>query len=157
MDWAPVDFLAEVLVCLALWAGLDGAVHRPSLSVAAFHLLNLYPLVWRDVALVIAEMLSIVCEEENGFVDMSVWMQRVRWDIENSHLLEGYLEELLKRNPAAKLLGFFEGVVDSTGPAPVMSWIRDEQQKLVKGSGTFRGFGVRLIGFRNGLMNSCIE
>lgn len=117
----------EVLVGLALWAGLDGAVRRLIRSVAAFHLLNLYPLVWRVVALVIAEMLSIVCGEQNGFVGMFVWMQRVRWNIENSHRLEGYLEELLKRNPAAKLLRFFEGVIDSTGPGPVMSWIRDEQ------------------------------
>lgn len=81
-------------------------------------------------------MLSIVCGEENGSVDMSVWMKRVRWDVENSHRLKGYLEELLKRDPAAKLLGFFEIVVDSTGPRLVISWIRGEQQKLIK---RFRG------------------
>ena len=61
----------------------------------------------------------------------------------------------MKRNPAAKLVGFFEGVVDSAGAGPVMSWIRDEQQKLVKGPGTFGGFSVRLIGFRNRLVDSC--
>lgn len=66
-----------------------------------------------------------------------LWVQRIGWDIENSQGLEGGLEGLLERNLAAKLLGFSEGVVDSVGAGPIMSWIRDEQQKLVKGSGFF--------------------
>lgn len=79
VDRVPVDFLAEVLVGLALWAGLDRAVRRLIRSVAAFHLLNLYPLVWRVVCCTChAGMLSIVCGEENGFVDMYICVDAAR-------------------------------------------------------------------------------
>ncbi|KAJ5382865.1 NRPS-like enzyme [Penicillium concentricum] len=111
VDWVPVDLLAEVLVDLAL-GDLDGDVRGERQSVSVFHPLNLYPEAWGVVAPVVAEMLSLVSGEEIGFVDLSAWVQRVRLDIEIS---EGELEGLLERNPAAKLLGFFEGVVAETG------------------------------------------
>lgn len=46
-------------------------MRRLSQPVAVFHLLiNLYPLVWRVVALV-AETLSIIVTKKSGFVDLS--------------------------------------------------------------------------------------
>lgn len=48
VNWVPVDFLTEVMVLQHM--------RRRSRPVAAFYLLNLYPSVWRVVALVIAEM-----------------------------------------------------------------------------------------------------
>ncbi|CAI7589040.1 unnamed protein product [Penicillium glandicola] len=114
VDWVPVDLLAEVFVELALLLDLDSVVRGPTGSVAVFHPLNLYPETWGVVAPVVAEMLSLVCGEEIEFVDLSTWVQRVRRNIESSEGLEGILE----RNPAAKLLGFFEGVVASLGTGP---------------------------------------
>ncbi|KAJ5494257.1 NRPS-like enzyme [Penicillium fimorum] len=111
VDWVPVDLLAEVLVGLAL-GDFDGVVSGERRSVGVFHPLNLYPEAWRVVAPIVAEMLSLVSGEKIGFVDLAAWVQRVRLDIENS---EGNLEGLLERNPAAKLLKFFEGLVADTG------------------------------------------
>ncbi|OQE38082.1 hypothetical protein PENCOP_c009G05932 [Penicillium coprophilum] len=115
VDWVPVDLLAEVLVDLALWQGSDGAARGPRQSVNVFHPLNLYPEAWGVIAPVVAEMLSLISGEEIAFVDLSAWVQMVRLDIEGS---EGELEGLLERNPAAKLLGFFEGVVAEIGAGP---------------------------------------
>lgn len=106
VDWVPVDLLAGVLVDIAL--SLPGGEG----DVGVSHPLNLCPTTWDDIRSVVQAML----EGRIGkleVVPLADWARLVRRDVEDGKAEE--LGELLERNPAAKLLRFFEGVVADDG------------------------------------------
>ncbi|PWY91620.1 NRPS-like enzyme [Aspergillus sclerotioniger CBS 115572] len=95
IDWMPIDLLAEVLVELALD---EQSVHG---GVNVYHPVNLHPLSWEDIRPVVAEALSKVSGKMVETVPFREWT-------------------VLTRNPAAKLLEFFEGVMAQTGRENVL-------------------------------------
>lgn len=108
IDWVPVDLLAGILVDLAL-------DDPPKLgSVEVFHPLNLHPRTWDDVTSSVSSAIksiygTVVTLET---VPLSDWIQRVRKDMEaaggEEEVSDEMLQKRLERNPAAKLLDFFE-------------------------------------------------
>ncbi|KAE8363507.1 hypothetical protein BDV27DRAFT_129836 [Aspergillus caelatus] len=111
VDWMPIDLLAEVLVDLALRD--DGAAVGESVKV--YHPVNPRPLNWEAIRSTVAEALSKVSGKTVDTIPFQDWVQRVRQDIESgSKLNDGELQALLARNPAAKLLEFFEGIMSQT-------------------------------------------
>ncbi|KAJ5355196.1 NRPS-like enzyme [Penicillium cataractarum] len=110
IDWVPIDLLADVLTGLALRES------QPS-HVNVYHPLNLHPTTWSSIIATIADELSQISGGKHmESVDLSEWVQRVRQDIETSggsqrKVGESDLRALLEKNPAAKLIEFFEGVV----------------------------------------------
>ncbi|OOF90646.1 hypothetical protein ASPCADRAFT_178602 [Aspergillus carbonarius ITEM 5010] len=116
IDWMPIDLLAEVLVELALAEAADGAVK-------VYHPVNRHPLAWGDIRPVVAAALSKVSGKMVETVPFREWVQRVRQDIESvgvGQLSEGELQTMLAKNPAAKLLEFFEGVMSQTARENVL-------------------------------------
>lgn len=107
IDWMPVDFLAEVLVELALRD--DSAA--PDRLVNVYHPLNLHPIKWKDVRDVFSEALSQRSGKQLKVIPFRDWIQWVRHDIEIVSKDE-YLQARLAKNPAAKLLDFFENVLE---------------------------------------------
>lgn len=111
VDWMPIDLLAEVLVDLALRD--HGATAGRSVKV--YHPVNPRPLDWEAVRPVVAEALSKASGKTVDTIPFQDWVQRVRQDIETGNKLnDGELQALLSRNPAAKLLEFFEGIMSQT-------------------------------------------
>ncbi|GMG06595.1 unnamed protein product [Aspergillus oryzae] len=111
VDWMPIDLLAEVLVDLAL---RDHGVSAGG-SVKVYHPVNPRPLDWEAVRPFVVEALSKTSGETVDTIPFQDWVQRVRQDIETgAKLNDGELQALLARNPAAKLLQFFEGIMSQT-------------------------------------------
>ncbi|GKZ23398.1 putative NRPS-like protein biosynthetic cluster [Aspergillus brasiliensis] len=109
IDWVPVDLLAEVLVDLAV-AG-QGVGTGP---VQVYHPLNLHPVDWVVTRPVVAEALSKVSGKPIATVPFTEWVQRVRQDLEmagTGEMSDSELQKRLAKNPAAKLLEFFEGIM----------------------------------------------
>ncbi|RAK99268.1 NRPS-like enzyme [Aspergillus ibericus CBS 121593] len=119
IDWIPIDLLAEVLVELAL----DD--HKPAEgAVNVYHPVNLHPLTWETIRPVVSAALSKGSGTTIATVPFREWVQRVRSDIETvgagPKLSEGELQAVLARNPAGKLLEFFEGIMAQTGRENVL-------------------------------------
>jgi thioester reductase-like protein len=109
IDWVPIDLLAEVLTGLALRESQPGCIN-------VYHPLNLHPTTWDKIIAVVADELSQVTGEPLYLIGLSKWVQRVRQDIETAGgtrrvVGESDLQVLLEKNPAAKLLEFFEGLL----------------------------------------------
>ncbi|KAI2996525.1 hypothetical protein CBS147346_9312 [Aspergillus niger] len=114
IDWVPVDLLAEVLVDLAV-AG-QGVGTR---SVQVYHPLNLHPVDWEVIRPMVAEAIFKVSRKTIETVPFTEWVQRVRQDLEmaggtGEKMSDEELQKWLAKNPAAKLLEFFEGIMSQT-------------------------------------------
>ncbi|KAH8426117.1 uncharacterized protein LDX57_003859 [Aspergillus melleus] len=121
IDWVPIDLLAEVLVDLAL--------QEPSSTgsvVDVAHPLNLSPTTWETIRPAVSDTLSTFAGGKPlEVISLPAWISRVRQDIETaggSHtsLGDGDLQTLLEKNPAAKLLEFFESLASSSEPDNVL-------------------------------------
>ncbi|KAF3391263.1 Iterative polyketide synthase CazM [Penicillium rolfsii] len=109
IDWVPIDLLAEVLIGLVLRDSEPGRIN-------VYHPLNLHPTTWNNIITVVADELSQISGSPLKFIGLSEWVQLVRLDIENASgyqrtVSESDLQVHLKKNPAAKLLDFFDGLV----------------------------------------------
>lgn len=115
VDWVPVDLLAGVLVDLAL----REPSKTSSDSVEVFHPMNLYPTTWKEILPVVVDALADFSDDKAlQTVPLVEWVQLVRQDIETAVAAgkavgDGELQGLLEKNPAAKLLEFFEGIASA--------------------------------------------
>ncbi|CAI7663889.1 unnamed protein product [Penicillium manginii] len=111
IDWVPIDLLSSVLIDLAL-----NEYSVPG-SVGFFHPLNLHPKTWEDIAPTVYEALTLSGGKVLEKIPLSDWIQRVRKNMEAASDEDGGSDEMLRKNleknPAAKLLDFFESL-DST-------------------------------------------
>ncbi|KAJ5698745.1 hypothetical protein N7462_000750 [Penicillium macrosclerotiorum] len=112
IDWTPIDLLSEVLVDIALHEKAPGQVHT-------YHPSNLHPKSWTEIIQVVANELSLLSGKTVEGIPLQEWVRRVRQDIETAggsqnSVGDRELQQLLDRNPAAKLLEFFDGL----GTAP---------------------------------------
>jgi thioester reductase-like protein len=112
IDWVPIDLLSEVLVELALGSGAQAAKGEGEVDV--FHPKHPRPIRWAELKGAIAEELSSILGRDIAQIPLKEWIARVRNDIEGSaggakKLKDGEMEDLLRVNPAAKLLDFYEG------------------------------------------------
>ena len=120
IDWMPIDVLADVLVDLAL--GSHSSAENDSLQV--WHPHNLHVKTWEDIRGSVAETLSKVSGKDIGLLELSRWIARVRSDLETPGGLSTTsagdvgLGDYLEKNPAAKLLDFWEDTVDSMEEIP---------------------------------------
>ncbi|PQE27801.1 NRPS-like enzyme protein [Rutstroemia sp. NJR-2017a BVV2] len=119
IDWVPIDLLSEVLVELALGFG-TGAEKG---EVQVFHPKNPRPISWAQLRDVVVGELSLILEREIEKIPLKEWIARVRNDIEGSaggarKLKDGEMEDLLRVNPAVKLLDFYEGLMGTGQEVP---------------------------------------
>ncbi|THC89059.1 hypothetical protein EYZ11_011499 [Aspergillus tanneri] len=109
IDWMPVDLLAEVLTELAL--GDNGSSGPVSVS----HPVNLHASTWGDILPVVVDLLSKSSGKPLETIPSRDWLQRIRQDLESSaggtSAGDGELQTLLEKNPAAKLLYFYEDIM----------------------------------------------
>ncbi|KAL4900128.1 hypothetical protein BDW74DRAFT_183082 [Aspergillus multicolor] len=113
VDWVPVDLLAGVLVEVALTDGKEG-------EVQVFHPHNLSPVPFTEISPVLASTLATYAgkSEPLPIVPLEEWIQRVRDDIDRANGPDGDLQAALEKNPAAKLVAFFEGLAAAANAQP---------------------------------------
>lgn len=113
IDWVPIDLLAGVLIDLAL--------NEPSHpgSVEFFHPVNLDCMQWSNIVPIVSSALAPLGGQPLETIHLCEWIQRVRMNMEAACSGEGASEETLRmnleKNPAAKLLDFFEEVASNRG------------------------------------------
>ncbi|PYH89485.1 hypothetical protein BO71DRAFT_487913 [Aspergillus ellipticus CBS 707.79] len=109
VDWVPVDLVAEVLVALAIGENPDRR------TVDVFHPHNLHPITWDAIRPVVFETLSTYTGKPLDVVPFRTWIQRVRADIAAGGSTIGEdLQVSLEKNPAAKLLNFFDDMASGS-------------------------------------------
>ncbi|KAJ5727271.1 NRPS-like enzyme [Penicillium malachiteum] len=116
VDWVPVDLLAEILVEVAV-------INNSGLTV--YHPVNLNPKSWKEIQPFVTDALQKVFQKTMETISLRDWVLRVRKDVEAASqgdkvLKEAELQAHLAKNPAAKLLEFFEGLVANTAPESVL-------------------------------------
>ena len=144
IDWVPIDDLAEILVDLAVnMPRQDPPSHNAQPKRAkVFHPLNPHPTTWQAIQPIIASDLEAIAiclmKQRPRTIPLASWLQRVRKDMEttagshknnnNSTTADSDLETLLRKNPAVKLLAFYEDVLGSHEGAG-RSWEMRETMK----------------------------
>ena len=128
IDWVPIDYLADILVDLAVeMPRRDPPSHNAQPKRAkVFHPLNPHPTTWQAIRPIIADELEGIAialgKRPPRTIPLASWLQRVRKDMEttagnhknnNTTLADSDLETLLRKNPAVKLLAFYEDVLGS--------------------------------------------
>lgn len=117
IDWMPVDLLAEVLTELALVE----ARSKDSAGATVSHPVNVHVSTWKEILPVVVDALSRVSGKPVTTIPSKDWLQRVRKDLEtsasDSAAGDAELQALLEKNPAAKLLSFFEDIMSGESEA----------------------------------------
>ena len=126
IDWVPIDLLAQVLVELALSSdGIEDHAlkqHDVTSKARVFHPLNPHPVAWGSLLPAIVNSLS---RPDTGIkkidtVPVREWLAKVRTDAEAAGSAD--VESMLKVNPAAKLLGFYEKLAEDGNSADFETW-----------------------------------
>ena len=117
IDWVPIDLLADILVEMALKRGKSAANSTASEKQHAdvYHPLNPHGTPWTVLRAIILDELSSHTRKPMEVVPLRVWIAKVRKEAE-SMVDSGEdvnLEAALQRNPAAKLLDFYEDLASS--------------------------------------------
>ena len=112
VDWVPIDLLAEVLVDVTFNGKFDS-------ELGVYHPVNLNPKQWKDLLPLVVEAVQTSFGKTLQMIPACDWIQRVRQDIElatkgDKVADEKKLYSQLEKNPAAKLLQFFEEVLAQT-------------------------------------------
>lgn len=112
IDWVPIDLLAEVLVELTLNVGPTLIQAGATGRARVFHPLNPHPVAWKSLLPTIVDTLSHANAgtKKTDTVPFQVWLDKVRADAEMAGSAD--VEAMLKSNPAAKLLGFYEKLAE---------------------------------------------
>ncbi|KAJ5717801.1 NRPS-like enzyme [Penicillium malachiteum] len=112
VDWVPIDLLAEILVDVAL---LDNS------GLSVYHPVNLNTKSWKEIQPFVTDALQKISGKTVETITLRDWVLRVRKDVEAASqgdkiLKESELQAHLAKNPAAKLLEFFEGLLANSTP-----------------------------------------
>lgn len=117
IDWVPIDILADILVELALERDKSASISTASETQHAdvYHPLNPQTTTWTVLRAVVLDELSAQMEKPMEIVPLRVWIAKVRKEVESSLENGGddNLEAALRRNPAAKLIDFYEDLASS--------------------------------------------
>lgn len=120
VDWVPIDLLAEILVELALFKDKkEKFVDRRKNSYKkprVFHPLHRDPTGWGSIKRTLIDALSSITGKNIETVSPAVWLSKIRQEVDapagDTHQpQDGDLEELVRVNPAVKLLPFYEDML----------------------------------------------
>ncbi|THV48643.1 hypothetical protein BGAL_0236g00130 [Botrytis galanthina] len=109
IDWVPIDLVADILVELTFNAKsdqIDGA--------KVYHPVNPVLVSWKSLLPRIIETATFGQKNKMTAVPFAKWIERVRKDAEDLHSKTNF-EEMLEKNPAIKLLSFYEGLAKGRG------------------------------------------
>ena len=124
IDWVPVDLLAEILLDLALQEIQRSKAPKPNAitneseiqrnPTSVFHLLNPRPVHWDLVRDTLITFIQSLSQKTIEIVPLALWLEKVRQDSEAASRSQSELEAYLSRNPAVKILDFYQTLLDSS-------------------------------------------
>ena len=132
VDWVPVDKLAKVVIDMAFAEDSEKDVTDSDSDigrengvavggrVGVFHALNPRSVSWAFVRKTIIEEIAARTGMQLETVDLKSWIDAVKVHGketlgEDAKLEDGQLEAYLSRNPALKLVDFYEGILAAGG------------------------------------------
>ncbi|TGO54745.1 hypothetical protein BELL_1497g00010 [Botrytis elliptica] len=133
VDWVPIDLIADILVELVLSQRND---HNHGAKV--YHPVNPVLVPWKSLLPRIIETATEGQENKITPVPFAKWIERVRKDAEDLHSKIDF-EEMLEKNPAIKLLSFYEGLAKGRGTSIL------ENKKTVQASGKLHSVGISIM------------
>ena len=104
IDWIPIDLLSTIIADLALHSA-----SAPKPQTQVFHTVNPSIVSWNSLLPNIQSELG----QHVKVVPLKTWLQALR-----ASAREATTEEALEANPAVKLMGFYEGLLDDTHRIP---------------------------------------
>lgn len=128
IDWVPIDLLAEILLELALQETQrskslnlkvlesNGAGIQQQNPISVFHPLNPHPVRWDLVRDTVLHSLESITQTPMEVIPLTSWLEKVRQDSEAAARQGSgaqQLEDYVQRNPAVKLLGFYDSLLDA--------------------------------------------
>ena len=143
IDWVPIDILADVLVEISMATGSETSA-GDSWGVQVFNPVNSNVVAWQDLSGVIANVIESRSVYEIKKVELQQWVDLVRDDAEkingrdkdaNSSENGQAMRTMLKRNPAAPLLEWFDAMAKATGAK------RFENENAVRASKSLQKLG----------------
>ena len=125
IDWVPIDLLAEILLDLALLQRtqrsrapepnvIPNETGIPRNPVRFFHPLNPRPMHWDLVRDTLIASLQSLSQKPIEIIPLASWLEKVRQDSEAASGAQSQLEAYLSRNPAVKLLDFYQTLLDTS-------------------------------------------
>ena len=122
IDWVPIDLLATILVELALQGAHSATTETASEAHHAdvYHPLNPHATSWTALRAIVLDELRSQTKKPMEVVPLRTWIARVRKEAESTAGSSGNaedvdLETVLRKNPAVKLVEFYEELVASEG------------------------------------------
>ncbi|KAI0478019.1 hypothetical protein F4859DRAFT_520911 [Xylaria cf. heliscus] len=100
IDWVPVDKLGKAIVELAI---LPARSRAPNTGASVYHAINPHHTTWRELLPTVYRRLNQ--EREVEVVSLGTWIDALRDSASKT--------EDIARNPAIKLVDFFESLVDT--------------------------------------------
>ena len=104
IDWVPIDLVATIVTELAL-----AQAERSKIGTEVYHIVNPERTTWRYLLLFIQSQLGDVVQ----VIPLAAWVQKLGASAETS-----ISEAALVKNPAIKLLDFYQGLIDATEMSP---------------------------------------
>ncbi|CAG8974364.1 hypothetical protein HYALB_00011296, partial [Hymenoscyphus albidus] len=102
IDWVPIDILAKVLVELSF---SNTSTESSERSASVYHPQNPHTISWTKLLPTIVATLSKRKGTPVEVITLGDWLKRIHADLESGG---SDIEDLVKRNPAVKLLGTYE-------------------------------------------------
>lgn len=127
IDWVPIDLVADILVELAFNAKSDQIA-----GAKVYHPVNPVLVSWKSLLPTIVATATSGQQNTMTSVPFAKWIERVRKDAEDLHSKINF-EEMLEKNPAIKLLSFYEGLAKGRGTSIL------ESKRTVQASDKLRG------------------
>ncbi|TGO47697.1 hypothetical protein BCON_0266g00020 [Botryotinia convoluta] len=127
VDWVPIDLIADILVELVFSQRIDD-----NNGAKVYHPVNPVLVPRKSLLPKIIETATVVKGNKITSLPFAKWIERVRKHAENLHSMIDF-EEMLKKNPAIKLLSFYEGLAKGRGTSIL------ENKKTVEASEKLRG------------------
>ncbi|KAK6595947.1 thioester reductase domain-containing protein [Botrytis cinerea] len=127
VDWIPIDLIADILVELIFSQRID---HNNGAKV--YYPVNPVLVPWKSFLPKIIKTATVGQENKITPVPFAKWIELVRKDAEDLHSKIDF-EEMLGKNPAIKLLSFYEGLAKGRVTSVM------ENKKAVQESEKLRG------------------
>ncbi|KAJ6032231.1 NRPS-like enzyme [Penicillium herquei] len=112
IDWLPIDRLAEVIIDLGLRNDSESALN-------VYHLLNVNAEPWDRVKRFFIDAVEGSFGKSLKTIPLQEWVRQVRQDSTDQVLSETEIQEHLQKNPALKLMDFFEAI-QTSAPANIL-------------------------------------
>jgi hypothetical protein len=134
IDWIPIDKLAETIVEIA-----SHAASKPTDELGVFHLVHPHATTWSTLRPWVHNSLEDITQRPIKIVPAREWIDLVKKDMESgvgtgrAEVSSEKLANMLNKNPAAKLIDFYPGILglkedDDENMAVILETVKTQER-----------------------------